>query len=143
MEKYRIEQCLKEDVLKLLDIQQGSNYVYHMIYDMVMDEQVVYLKAVEEKKIAGYVSIRVVLDEAEVYHVGVLPGYRRQGIARGLVGEAIKRAVDMGARKVFLEVNEKNAGAMDLYKGLGFEPIAKRQKYYGEDSAIIMEYKLS
>ena len=38
-----------------------------------------------------------------------------------------------------LEVNEKNQNAINLYLKNGFKEINRRPKYYGSDTAIIME----
>ena len=41
--------------------------------------------------------------------------------------------------KFLLEVNEKNARALKLYKKIGFEKISIRKNYYGKDeNAVIM-----
>ena len=38
-----------------------------------------------------------------------------------------------------LEVNENNNEAIRLYSKLGFKEISLRERYYGENTAIIME----
>ena len=39
----------------------------------------------------------------------------------------------------YIVVNENNNEAMRLYSKLGFKEISLRERYYGEDTAIIME----
>ena len=41
--------------------------------------------------------------------------------------------------KIMLEVNENNSIALKLYTKLGFKEISMRDRYYGDDNAIIME----
>ena len=41
--------------------------------------------------------------------------------------------------RIMLEVNENNNEALRLYNKLGFKEISLRDRYYGEDTAIIME----
>ena len=41
--------------------------------------------------------------------------------------------------RIMLEVNENNNEAIRLYSRLGFTEISLRERYYGEDTAIIME----
>jgi ribosomal protein S18 acetylase RimI-like enzyme len=53
-------------------------------------------------------------------NVGVLPDYRRRGIARKLVEAAITLARNNGAKNVMLEVITANTPARDLYEELGF-----------------------
>ena len=41
--------------------------------------------------------------------------------------------------RIMLEVNENNNPAIRLYNKLGFKEISLRERYYGEDTALIME----
>lgn len=56
-----------------------------------------------------------------ISNVGVLPAYRRRGIARKLTTAAIERAKAGGAHRVTLKVIDGNDPAADLYRKLGFE----------------------
>ncbi|MFF1572780.1 ribosomal protein S18-alanine N-acetyltransferase [Leifsonia sp. NPDC058292] len=78
--------------------------------------------------------------EGDIQTIAVAPRARRNGLGRALmlalVGEARKR----GAREVFLEVRADNPSAQTLYRGLGFEEIGVRPRYYQPDGvdAIVM-----
>ncbi len=54
-------------------------------------------------------------------NVGVLPEYRRQGIARKLVVACVDLSKKLGASNVQLDVIAANAPARKLYEDLGFE----------------------
>ena len=41
--------------------------------------------------------------------------------------------------RIMLEVNENNNPAIKLYTKLGFKEISYRERYYDEDTALIME----
>ena len=85
----------------------------------------------------------VVDDIAELQRIGVDPAHRRTGIAAGLLTDVRARAVDAGASRLLIEVREDNHGALALYRGVGFEEIARRPKYYRDGStAIVMEATL-
>jgi GNAT superfamily N-acetyltransferase len=56
-----------------------------------------------------------------IANVGVLPEYRRRGIARKLVEAAIEMAKSRKAKRVILDVIEGNDPAYQLYLSLGFE----------------------
>jgi ribosomal protein S18 acetylase RimI-like enzyme len=58
--------------------------------------------------------------EAELEDVFVVPDARRCGVGRRLVELAIARATDRGCRSIGLNTNERNAGALALYRRLGF-----------------------
>ena len=53
--------------------------------------------------------------------VGVLPAYRRRGIARKLVEASLELIRERGGDKVMLEVIDGNLPAYTLYEKLGFE----------------------
>jgi len=54
-----------------------------------------------------------------IYRLAVLPAYRRQGIARALVGEAERRLSRMGARRVSALVESDHKWATDFWDSLG------------------------
>jgi [ribosomal protein S18]-alanine N-acetyltransferase len=78
----------------------------------------------------GFILCRVVLDEAEILTLAVVPEARRAGLGRDLVRAAARVAADRGAERLFLEVADDNAAARALYAGLGFEPSGRRCGYY-------------
>lgn len=59
---------------------------------------------------------------AWVREVGVLPEYQGRGIGRALIESALQYGVERGAVRAFLMADDCNAGAIALYKKLGFEP---------------------
>lgn len=81
---------------------------------------------------AGFVLYRLVEDEAEILSVAVVPGYRRRGIARRLLEEALRTLYREGARGIHLEVEDANAAAIGLYGGLEFQQSGTRKGYYSQ-----------
>ena len=53
--------------------------------------------------------------------VFVVEDARGLGLGRALAAAAIERARERGCRRVQLDVNEVNAEALALYRGLGFD----------------------
>lgn len=90
----------------------------------------------------GYISFSSVLDEAELLKIVIKKNYRRKGIGKLLLKEAIQYLKARGLKTVFLEVRKSNCAAIVLYENMGFEKINERQNYYGigEDANI---YRLS
>jgi len=60
----------------------------------------------------------VVLFIEELY---VVPGARRRGVARALLGRLLAEADSSGVRAIELEVDEGHKPARSLYRSLGFE----------------------
>lgn len=80
--------------------------------------------------VAGYIVARLVADEGEILNLAVAAPYQRRGVGRDLVRAVLGRLGAGGARSVYLEVRESNAGARRLYEGLGFRVVGKRNGYY-------------
>ncbi len=87
----------------------------------------------------GMAIFRVVLDEAELLTIGVLPGNRRQGTGRALLAQGIADCIARGAGRLFLEVAADNQPALALYESVGFAPVGRRPKYYanGRDAVLM------
>jgi ribosomal-protein-alanine N-acetyltransferase len=86
----------------------------------------------------GFLIARKAADEAELLTLGVAPAARRMGLARALLNEASAALRAGGARQLFLEVEEGNEAALQLYRSLGAIPVGRRAGYYehGADAAI-------
>ncbi|CAN5181491.1 GNAT family N-acetyltransferase [soil metagenome] len=61
-------------------------------------------------------------DWAGIFGMRTLPGHRRKGLARRILGALLDMAEGQGARRAYLQVEADNAPAIALYGGLGFSP---------------------
>ncbi|SFC28666.1 ribosomal-protein-alanine N-acetyltransferase [Marinospirillum celere] len=87
--------------------------------------------------------------EAEVLYVLVAPQFRRQGLAKQLLKQAIFRAQQEKAERLLLEVRASNQAACLLYQHLGFALDGRRKGYYtcqssptGREDALLMSLQL-
>ncbi|MGE0563309.1 MAG: ribosomal protein S18-alanine N-acetyltransferase [Pseudolabrys sp.] len=80
--------------------------------------------------VAGFIMSRTAADEAEILSVAVDDVWRGHGIARELLTTHLRRLAGLGARKVFLEVDEGNTAAIRLYRRAGFQDVSRRENYY-------------
>src|SRR5262249_30902733 len=55
-----------------------------------------------------------------VQNLGVVPGYRGMGLGSALIRQALAGFVRAGMRRAYLEVTAENAGAVRLYRSVGF-----------------------
>jgi ribosomal-protein-alanine N-acetyltransferase len=101
-----------------------------------------YLVLEEDGAVSGYVGLKLVSDEAHIMTIAVRPERRRQGFARTLVEAALADPASAGARRVYLEVRQSNAGARALYGSLGFVETGLRHGYYGDEDALLMTLDL-
>jgi ribosomal-protein-alanine N-acetyltransferase len=81
-------------------------------------------------KFAGFILSRRAADEAEILSVAVPDRQRGHGIGRALLDIHLRRLAGMGARAVFLEVEEGNEPALKLYRRAGFRQVGQRPNYY-------------
>jgi [ribosomal protein S18]-alanine N-acetyltransferase len=96
-------------------------------------------------EVIGYLIAWFVVDEGEIANLAVVPDARRRGVARALLEEIIAEARQAHLSRLFLEVRESNAAARALYTARGFEPIARRARYYRKpvEDAIVLRLEMT
>lgn len=95
-----------------------------------------------ESALAGYASVSVVAEDAELLRIAVDPGQRRAGFGRSLLDAALDAAQHRGAARMLLEVDAENVAAIGLYESRGFATLARRRGYYRGRDALVMERQL-
>jgi ribosomal-protein-alanine N-acetyltransferase len=91
-------------------------------------------RATSGQALAGFILSRIAADEAEILSVAVASRWRGRGLARRLLDLHLRRLAGLGARTVFLEVDEVNEPARRLYRRAGFREVGRRQSYYQQQS---------
>lgn len=100
--------------------------------------------AVLGDKVVGFLCFQCITDDAHIINFAVHPHYRQRGYGRQLLRHCLAQAVQLGARRVSLEVRVSNVPAITLYQQMGFRVLARRHRFYpdnGED-AYVMVYPL-
>jgi len=83
------------------------------------------LVLVDNETIAGFVTVGAMAENAYVTSIGVIPAYRRQGLARYMLGTSMRRTAAKQYQKMILQVDSENQAALGLYRSLGFQRINK------------------
>ena len=99
-----------------------------------------WLVAVEDDRVVGYIGSQTSIDETDVMNVAVHPDYRRRGIAEELIVNLVEELKKKGSHALMLEVRASNAPAIALYEKLGFLQVGCRKNYYRnprEDALIL------
>ncbi len=99
-----------------------------------------WLVAVENGAVAGYVGSQSVMGEADMMNIAVLPVQRRKGVAKGLVDALVAALAAKEVHSLSLEVRASNEPAKALYEKLGFSQVGRRPNYYRnprEDALIL------
>ena len=99
-----------------------------------------WLVAVNENEVVGYIGSQSVLDEADMMNLAVSESYRRQKIGEKLVETLVDHLKQRDVKSITLEVRVSNEPAIRLYEKLGFQQVGRRPKYYAnpkEDALIL------
>jgi ribosomal-protein-alanine N-acetyltransferase len=100
------------------------------IEQMLLDRNTVAHRATVGRSLQGFILSRLVAGEAEILSVAVAQARRGRGLARALLNLHLRRLAGLGARAVFLEVDEDNTPARRLYARAGFREVGRRAGYY-------------
>ena len=98
-----------------------------------------WLVAVEDGSLCGYIGSQSVMGESDMMNVAVHPDHRRKGVGEMLV-LALCEALSKENASLALEVRASNAPAIALYEKLGFAQVGLRKNYYRnpkEDACIL------
>jgi len=114
---------------------------FSMLYDDIVENpNTLYLVVEKAGKIIGYGGMWIVLDEAHITNVCILPEYQGRGYAYRLMKELQRCSREQDACSMSLEVRVSNRTALKLYKKCGFSIHGLRKRYYsnnGEDAYVM------
>jgi ribosomal-protein-alanine N-acetyltransferase len=103
----------------------------------------VYLVALVDGAVVGYVGAMLVAGEGHVTTVGVAPTWQRRGVGIRMLHRLVSELRARGAHALTLEVRMSNRGAQQLYALFGFVPAGVRKDYYpevNEDGLVMWAY---
>lgn len=138
----------EEDIDQVVEIEKASfttPWSQEAFYnEMNHNKFAVYIVIEQNSKLIGYCGVWIVVDEAHVTNVAILPEYRGKKLGEALMRKLMSIAKDRGAISMTLEVRVTNYIAQSLYRKLGFQDGAIRKKYYtdNQEDALVMWVKL-
>jgi len=94
-------------------------------------------------RVAGYMIVWFVEDEAHLANIAVAPWARNQGYAQRLLDRLYEESYLRGSRMIVLEVRASNSVAVHLYERNGFIAGGIRKDYYRrpkEDALIMIRF---
>jgi [ribosomal protein S18]-alanine N-acetyltransferase len=110
--------------------------------DLASEHAFHWLLRAADNRIRSFVLARLISDELHIHKAGTHPDFRRQGLAKYLLGQVCSLAKERGARRAYLEVRAGNAAAIKLYASLGFTTDTVRKKYYPSDEDALLMSKI-
>ncbi len=84
-------------------------------------------------EVIGMIVTWVIIDEAHIATIALLPAYRRMGLGKRLLAQSLLMAWERGARLAYLEVRRGNLAAQAMYYAFGFEVVGERPRYYQDN----------
>lgn len=92
------------------------------------------------RRVIAMIVIWLIVDEVHIGTLAVHPDYRRKGIARRLLAQALLDGILRGMLTALLEVRRSNEPALALYRQFGFEVVSVRPRYYRDNNedALLM-----
>lgn len=80
---------------------------------------------------------------ARLYSLSTAEAFRGRGVARRLVEACARESLEKGCTRLRLEVHHRNDAAIALYRGLGFEIVREKPRYYADGgTAFVMSKQL-
>ena len=108
------------------------------VYRLLIDKTVIAHRVMTGRTMIGFILSRLAGGEAEILSIAIAPRQRGRGLARPLLDLHLRRQAGLGARAVFLEVDEHNAAARALYRRAGFYDVGRRQGYYQSGASALV-----
>lgn len=106
-----------------------------------MEEDTLFVVAVEQHEIVGYCGMYCSFGEGEITNVAVKPGNQNRGIGGRMLQYLLAQARQRNISRIILEVRVSNKNAIHLYKKLGFQNCGIRKNLYEmpkEDGMIML-----
>lgn len=143
---YSIKKMTNQDLLKIKDIlisDFDDFWSYSVLKDELNSDNSLYF-FIENNQglVLGFIGIKIILDEAELMNIVVKKDARNLGIGSFLLKKVIQEASNLKLKNIYLEVNELNIPAINLYKKFNFTQIGLRKNYYGDNSGVLMKLSL-
>ncbi len=98
-----------------------------------------------DDSVVGYAVTMTAGDVVDLQRVAVAPAWRRQGVARSLLGALLGdvRASVVRPDRMLLEVSAANTDALAFYAAEGFTEVDRRRRYYRDGTdAVVMRLPL-
>ena len=146
MIRFRI--MTKEDAAGVEVVEKASfamPWSRQSFWEEAANDKTCYLLTLDEERIIGYMGAWLLLEEAHITNVAVLPEYRGKGIGSKMLAEYIRVVREKGITAMTLEVRPSNQSAIALYEKFGFHSVGLRKGYYqdnGEAAMIMWNTKL-
>ncbi|MBD8070696.1 ribosomal protein S18-alanine N-acetyltransferase [Bacillus sp. PS06] len=130
-----------DDVLLIENASFATPWSREAFYNELMNNHFAhYIVMLEQDKVIGYCGMWIIVDEAHITNIAILPEYRGRKLGEALMVKVKMSAMSLGATRMTLEVRVSNHVAQSLYRKHGFVAGGIRKNYYtdNQEDAIVM-----
>ena len=143
MSEIIIRKMMEEDLAQVCEIEKENfsmPWSEKSFLESMVREDTVFLTAITEGEVAGYVGCYCIAGTGEITNVAVKDSMRRKGIGGLLLQRLYEEAALLECEEILLEVRESNAPAIALYTREGFVKAGIRKNFYEQpvENAVIM-----
>ena len=129
------------DLDQIVDIEMkffGGREFYNKasLTNMVEKKDVIFIKAVENNKVVGYLIAYYLTDHVDLYQIAVDRSFQRKHIASKLEEKLREKKLP-----IFVEVSQANIGAVAFYEASGYNIIKVLNNYYENNSPALLMRK--
>lgn len=144
MSEFEIKKLEQKHVLDVFEIEKSliGNCTMRSILNTLESETNSYFVLEKDGKVIGFFECLIITPEAELFDIAIEPGYQGKGYSKMLMNYFFELCKNNKVETIFLEVNNMNSKAQNLYKKFGFEQYSVRKNYYGDNDAILMKCKI-
>ncbi|WP_053217397.1 ribosomal protein S18-alanine N-acetyltransferase [Virgibacillus senegalensis] len=143
-----IRQMRIEDINQVMQVEAasfGTPWTQDIfVNELIENPYAVYFVIEKAGTVIGYCGLWVIIDEAQITNIAILPQYRGKKYGQALFHYVINQAIALGAKQLSLEVRVSNIPAQNMYKKFGLVPGGIRKNYYTDnfEDALVMWVKL-
>ncbi|RDW18824.1 ribosomal protein S18-alanine N-acetyltransferase [Oceanobacillus chungangensis] len=144
MDKVLIRKMEIKDVEHVVEVEKASftiPWTTDIFYQEIVDNNFAHYFVIElNGQIVGYAGAWIVIDDAQITNIAIMPEYRGYKLGEKLFQYVIQSAIGMGVRHLSLEVRVSNRVAQSMYRKFGLVPGGIRKNYYtdNQEDAIVM-----
>ncbi|MBL4953458.1 ribosomal protein S18-alanine N-acetyltransferase [Neobacillus sp. OS1-32] len=143
-DSYVFRYMREDDIDQVLEVEHASftlPWSREAFYNELHNNQfAVYIVIEHDKRVVGYCGAWMIVDEAHVTNVAILPEYRGKKLGDAMMRYLMELARLKGVRTMTLEVRVTNHIAQSLYRKMGFQNGGIRKNYYSDnqEDALVM-----
>jgi [ribosomal protein S18]-alanine N-acetyltransferase len=143
-DSYVFRYMREEDLDQIMEVEHASfttPWSREAFYNELFNNKfAVYLVLENDNRVIGYCGVWIVIDEAHVTNIAILPDYRGRKLGEAMLRQLMLVSMQKGARSMTLEVRVTNHVAQSLYRKLGFQNGGIRKNYYSDnqEDALVM-----